>query len=121
MILPIEESIVSCIEALPGQRISVYRCQHGDKSFEIRFETYNDGIGWFVQNAIRLSQTEMSALRGLLGLGLQNCSMQNCQKQRICQQRMQADCQKEESEPRIIRFPELSPTRSNSKLPNKAA
>lgn len=116
MILPIEESIVSCIEAVPGQRISVYKCQHGEKSFEIRFETHNDGIGWFVQNSMRLSQTEMSALRGLLSQGLQNCTVQNCQKQGICQQRLQADCQNEESEPRILRFPEQSPTRSNSKV-----
>lgn len=106
MATAIEDQAVSCIEAVPGERISVYRCHQEGKDFELRFESYSEGIGWFTQNSIRLSQTELSALRGLL----------SCQKQGSCRQRVQLELGNEESEPKILRFPEQIPARSNTKL-----
>gem|GEM_PF-6641991 len=97
---------LSCIEAIPGERISVSRCHAEDKDFEIRFESFHQGIGWFVQNSIRLSQRELSALKGLLG----------CQKQGSCQQRVEVELENAESEPRIIRFPEPTPARPSTKV-----
>lgn len=101
-----EDHPISCIEAIPGERISVFRCHQEGKDFELRFESYSSGIGWFTQNSIRLTQTELSALRGLL----------SCQKQGSCRQRIQVDLENEESEPRIIQFPEPSSARSSTKI-----
>ena len=89
------ESIIASTQTDPNQRISVLKSDKGEKEFELRFESFGENVGWFLQNSIPLTQLELSGLRGMLG-----CSLQS-----HCKSVDSHSSESADSEPLILKFP----------------
>lgn len=62
---------------LPGssatERLAVVRCGVGaDQTFEIRQQSWGNGLGWFTQSCVAVQPEQVAALRNVLGANVSN-------------------------------------------------
>ncbi len=67
---PLSEQILGVVNSSDGHRVLLVMRQRQAKPFELRTETFAADVGWYTQQSLELTRSELSGLKSILGLQL---------------------------------------------------
>ncbi len=70
---PVELVICYLPGETSGERLSIVRCGVGqNQTFELRQQSWGNGVGWFTQSCVVIQPCQVRALRNALGANVSN-------------------------------------------------
>jgi len=88
------ETVISTVSSAPDRRVVIVLRPADELPIVLRTESFGVDVGWFTQQSLSLSRSELQCLRNLLGV----------QVHRACELALNAIDVQEESRADILRF-----------------
>lgn len=64
------ETVISVVSTASDRRIVVALSERSDRPVTLRTESFSSDVGWFAQQTLNLSRSELQALKSVLGVQL---------------------------------------------------
>jgi hypothetical protein len=88
------ETVISTVSSAPDRRVVIVLRRADELPIVLRTESFSADVGWFTQQSLSLSRSELQCLRNLLGV----------QVHRACELALNAIDAQEEVRAKVIRF-----------------